>query len=106
MKIAELILLYKGKEINRVVNYRIISLLLTTSKILEKIVYTRLINFINKHELLYDSQDSFHSKTSCEHAMFKLVGNLLQAMNQNLDSVAIFLDLLKAFDTLNHEVLI
>ena len=63
MKMAEVIPLYKGKESDKVINYRLISLLLTISKVLEKIVYNRLIKFITKHDILYDSQYGFsHQK--------------------------------------------
>lgn len=106
MKMAEIIPLYKGKESDKVINYRLISLLLATSKILEKIVHDRLINFITKHDILYDSQYGFHTKRSCEYAMLELIGNLLQSRNNKLHSTAIFLDQSKAFDTLNHKVFI
>ena len=91
MKMAEVIPLYKGKESDKVINYRPISLLLTILKVLEKIVYNRLIKFISKHDILYDSQYGFHTKRSCEHTMLELTGNLLQARNNKLHSAAIFL---------------
>ena len=106
MKIAEVVPLYKGKSIDELVNYRPISLLLTMSKLLEKIIYKRLIKFIDKHKILYKSQYGFHSKRSCEQAMLELIGKILQNKNNKQHSSAIFLDLSKAFDTLNHNVLI
>ena len=62
MKIAEVVPLYKGKSTDELVNYRPISLLLTISKLLEKIIYKRLIKFIDKYKILYESQYGFHSK--------------------------------------------
>ena len=59
MKKAEVIPLYKGKEFDLVVNYRPISLLLTISKVLEKIVYKRVYSFLEKNNILYDSQYGF-----------------------------------------------
>ena len=59
MKIAEILPLYKGKESDQLVNYRPISLLITISKVLEKIIYKHTIDFIDKYELLYDSQYGF-----------------------------------------------
>ena len=59
---AEVVPLYKGKEFDKVINYRPISLLLTISKILEKLVYARVIKFIDKNEILYDSQDGFRER--------------------------------------------
>ena len=56
MKVAEIIPLYKGKEEDQVINYRPVSLLMTISKILEKIIYNRLFKFLTKHNIFYDSQ--------------------------------------------------
>ena len=106
MKITEIILLYKGKEWDEVVNYRPISLLMTISKLLEKIIYICVYSFLEDHNILYDSQYGFCSKRSCNQAITELTGRLLQAKEQSLHSAAIFLDLSKAFDTLNHEVLL
>ena len=74
MKKAEIIPLFKGKESNQVINYRPISLLVIISKVLEKIIYKRLYKFINKHEILYQSQYGFRNKHSCKQAILELTG--------------------------------
>ena len=106
MKLVEVIPLYKGKCMDLVENYRPISLLITISKVLEKIIYTRVYNYFEKHEILFNSQYGFRSKHSCEQALIELTGKLIQAKENKLKSAALFLDLSKAFDTLNHEVLL
>ena len=106
MKLAEVIPLYKGKASDIVINYRPISLLVTISKVIEKLIYKRTIKFIDKYELLYDSQYGVRSKRSCEHAILELVGNALDSRNAKQHSCALFLDLSKAFDTLNHDILL
>ena len=102
MKIAEIIPLFKGKGSDQPVNYRPISLLLTMSKLLEKIIYKCTIRYIDKYKILYDSQYGFHLKRSCEQAILELIGNILDSKNDKTS----FLDLSKAFDTLGHDVLL
>ena len=106
MKLAEVFLLYKGKEHDLIVNYWPTSLLMTISKLLEKIIYKRVYSFLKLNGTLFDHQYGFRMKRSCEQAILDLIGNLLQACNANLKSTSLFLDLSKAFDTLNHEVLL
>ena len=89
-----------------VINYRPISLLITISKLLEKIVYIRVYSFLEKHNILYNSQYGFCTKHSCEHTLMELCGKVIKAKDQGQHSTALFLDLLKAFDTLNHMVLL
>ena len=105
MKIVEVIPLYKGKERDLVVNYHPVSLLMTMSKVLEKIVYSRLYGYLEKFEILYESQYGFRLRRSCEQSIAELIGHVLQSQEDNKLSSAIFLDLSKAFDTLNHELL-
>ena len=106
MKVAEIIPLYKGKEEDQVINYRPVSLLMTISKILEKIIYNRVFKFLTKHNILYDSQYGFRSKHLCEDAILELVGKVLQSRNEDKHCAGIFLDLSKAFDTLDHHLLL
>ena len=106
MKMAEVIPLYKRRELDMVVNYRPISLLITRSKLLEKLVYCKVYKFLEKNKMLYNSQYSFHNKHLCEHTLMELCGKIIKAKDQGMHSTALFLDLLKAFDTINHAVLL
>ena len=81
MKWAEVIPLYKGKCMDVMVNYRPISLLITLSKILEKIMYKPLYLFLDTKGILYASQYGFHTKRSCEQAIAELLGYILQSKN-------------------------
>ena len=65
MKLAHIVPLYKGKEKYLSENYRPISLLITLSKLLEKIVYNRTYNFLNDTEQIYVKQFGFRKKHSC-----------------------------------------
>ena len=78
MKYAEVVPLYKGKEKDLSVNYRPISLLITISKILEKIVYKRTYNFLDTSGQLYSSQYGFRSKHSCENAISELIRHVVK----------------------------
>ena len=61
MKMAEVIPLHKGKELDQVIKYRPISLLITISKVLEKILYTQVYKFLQNNKILYNSQYRFCS---------------------------------------------
>ena len=105
MKKAEVVPLHKGKSRTLCTNYRPISLLITLSKSLEKIVHKRTYDFLNNYHQIYDSQYGFRSKHSCEHAIQELLGYILKGYEQGKHTLAIFLDLSKAFDTISHQVL-
>ena len=80
MKIAEVIPLHKGKSRDSGSNYRPISLLTTMSKVLEKVVYIHVYNFLTDTGQLCDTQYGFHSQHSCEHAVSQLIGTVLKNM--------------------------
>ena len=77
MKAADVIPQYKSKEKYLVTNYRPISLLVTISKILEKVVQSRTYNFLTKNEQLYQSQCGFRTGHSCQNVISELIGTIL-----------------------------
>ena len=105
MKLSETTPLYKGKETYYTTNYRPISLLLTISKLLEKIVYKRTSDFLNQTDQFYNSQYGFRTSHSCEDAVCELVGEVLKNRENGKFTAALYLDLSKAFDTLEPTVL-
>ena len=106
MKLADVVPLFKNKERYLVNNYRPISLLVTISKILEKVVYTRTYNFLCTTNQLYQSQYGFRKGHSCENAICELVGIIAKNREEKKHTIGIFIDLSKAFDTLNHSMLL
>ena len=106
MKQADVIPLYKAKEKCLTSNYRPISLLLTISKILEKLTYKRTYRFLENTGQIYNSQYGFRSKHSCELAVSELLSEVIKNNERGNDTTAVYLDLSKAFDTLDHELLL
>ena len=106
MKLAEIVPLFKSKSPETLNNYRPISLLITASKILEKIIYKRTYNFLVKSKQLFVSQYGFRQNHSCNDAVNELGMYILKNIEENKYTVSIFLDLSKAFDTLDHEILL
>ena len=81
MKIAEVIPLYKNKEIDAIINYRPISYLITMSKVLEKIVYKRTYSYLEKNNILYNSQYGFRTNHNCEQAIMELTSKYYMLKN-------------------------
>ena len=106
MKDADTVPLFKSKCRQGCNNYRPISLLLTLSKILEKIVYKRTIVFLDKHNILFNSQYGFQKKHSCSDAIMELVSEILKKNENGIYTACVFLDLSKAFDTLEPRILL
>ena len=105
MKLAEIVPLHKGGPPNVPNNYRPISLLITVSKLLEKIMYKRVYNFLSDTNQLYSSQYGFRSQHSCDHAINELLCAIIKNLERQWTTVSIFLDLSKAFDTLEHSTI-
>ena len=87
-------------------NYKPISLLSNFSKIFEKLIYKRLKIFLEKNFVLYEKQYGFRDKYSTQHALIDIVNNIQNNMEEKLFSCGIFLDLKKAFDTVDHSILL
>ncbi len=106
MKIAKVTPQYKAKEKHLLVNYRPISLLPVISKILEKIVHKRVYSFLVKKLLLFDSQFGFRYNHSTSDAVLEFIGRVIKGFEKNENTMAVFIDLSKAFDSIQHSTLL
>lgn len=106
LKQAIVIPIFKAGDRHEFTNYRPISILPSTSKLLEKMVYTRIFNFINQHNILTSQQFGFRPKRSTYMAINDLYCKIANNLDQKLHTAGIFLDLSKAFDTINHNILL
>lgn len=106
LKIAKIVPVYKSDDKRTVSNYRPISVLPAFSKVLERLVYNRLLDFINKNEILSKNQYGFRHQISTSMALIDLVDQISTSIENNEHTVGIFLDLAKAFDTVNHNILL
>lgn len=87
-------------------NYRAVSVFPQFSKIVEKIFINRLNKFIDKHKLLSDSQYGFRSQSSTALALMESIEEITNAIEHKQHAIGIFIDLEKAFDTINHDIFI
>jgi retron-type reverse transcriptase len=105
-KIANVLPIYKNGSPTSTCNYRPISLLSVFNKLLEKLMSNRLLDFIQRKAILFDNQFGFRAKHSTDFAVLSIIDKIQKAIDERDFSCGIFLDLSKAFDTVNHEILI
>ena len=106
LKESKVIPVFKNKDPSKFENYRPISILPCFSKILERLMYNRLYRFLTLNNLLSNSQFGFRSKHSCEHVLIKACERILKSFKDKQFIIGVFLDLSKAFDTMDHSILL
>ena len=106
LKISKITSIDKGGEITDPANYRPISTLSTFTQIFEKCIYNQLINYIEKHKIIFQSQFGFRKGHSTAQAITEITNTLRKAIDNNLYTCGVFLDFSKGFDTVNHSILL
>ena len=106
LKIAKISPIYKKEDPHLTDNYRPISLLPVISKVFEKAAFKQLYDYFNENKLLYKSQYGFRKKHSTELAGLEFNDKIINYLDEGKLPLAIFLDLSKAFDTIDHDILI
>ena len=106
LKTAKVVPIHKGGPKLEVANYRPISLLGSFSKIYEKLMHARVLEFLDKNDSLFENQYGFRPGRSCEHALLNAQNSLLHSLNKKQISLLLLLDYSKAFDVLDHETLL
>ena len=104
LKTAKVIPMHKSGTLDDFNNYRPISLLPQFSKILEKVFYNRLLVFTEKHKIVHESQFGFRPKYSTTYAVSELIECISEALENKSFTLGLFIDLKKAFDTVNHAI--
>ena len=106
IKTAKVIPSFKGGSTADVNNYRPISLLSIFDKIIEKLMHKQLYAFLEQHEVLFENQFGFRKKCSTAHSLIEITEKIKESIDNQMFGCGIFIDLKKAFDTVNHEILL
>ena len=106
LKIVKVIPIHKGNSNQEMNNYRPISLLSIFDKIIEKLMHNRLYKFLDEKNILYDKQYGFRKNNSTIFSLIEITEKIKETIDNNKFGCGIFIDLRKAFDTVNHKILI
>ena len=105
-KIAKIVPIYKDSDQHEFNNYRPISLLSSLSRLLESIVSYQLTAFADAFNIFYKHQYGFRAKHSIVHPLLHFTDNVFKALNEGNINISIFVDLKKAFDTVDYKILL
>jgi hypothetical protein len=106
LKFADVCPIFKKNDTDKCENYRPISILSNIGKIFEKVMYSRISTFLDECGILYEKQFGFRKHHSTNHALVSIVEEMRKNLDRGIYSCGVFVDLEKAFDTVNHSILV
>ena len=106
LKIAKIIPVYKKGDPLDCTNYCPISLLSNLGKLIEKLIHSRMNKFLENHKCFYKNQFGFRKKHSTNHALITITEKIRNVLDNNQYACGVLLDIQKAFDTVNHRILL
>ncbi|CAH1998295.1 unnamed protein product [Acanthoscelides obtectus] len=106
LKKGNIIAIHKSGTKTDVNNYRPISIISSVAKVFEKVLSTRMIRYLTKFKILSENQYGFTEGKATSDAITKIVNQIHQNIDNRIPSICIFVDLKKAFDTVNHKLLL
>ena len=106
LKMANVVPIYKTGNKHVFSNFRPVSVLPVFSKLLEKLMYSRLMDFITRNKLLHKHQFGFQKGESTYTALMLLIDKITEALDKGNRVVGINLDFSKAFDIVNHDIVL
>ena len=106
LKTAKVVPVFKKDSKLNYSNYRLISLLSNIEKILEKVMYKRLYTFLDYNDIIYDLQFGLRQQYSTSHASINITENIRKVLDDGNIGCGVFVDLQKAFDTVDHQILL
>ena len=106
LKIGKITPIFKKGDPRLLDNYRPVSMLPIFGKILEKVIYGRLYNYLTSMNIIYDKQFGFRKNHSTTHAINYSINKILKEVEDKKHVIGVFIDLSKAFDTINHKKLL
>ena len=106
LKLAKVVPIFKNGYRDQPIKYRLLSILSAFSKIIEKLFYDRIINFITKYNVLNPAQHGFCAGRSISDAIYNVVNFITKQLDCGNDILGIFIDVNKAFDSLSRLILL
>ena len=106
LKVAKVLPLHKGGSTQDANNFRPISLLSIFDKIIEKLMHKRLYDFLEQYNILFENQFGFRKNNSTIYALMEITERIKESIDNGKFGCGIFIDLKKAFDTVNHKILL
>ena len=106
LKIARVLPLHKGGSLDKIINFRPISILSSISKIFEHLMFNKMYSFIKKYQILGNSQFGFRNGHNTELAVMHTIKSITNALDKDVPVIGLFVDISKAFDSIDHNILL